>query len=128
MRINGKTFSWDWSKPVSSNLDRYDAYFVLNSKAEAWFHFPALIENAWADELFRIKAAGLQLYFVVTATGEMGGQLYRLNDKVKEMVTLCEAPEPPAGQGDPFLKAIWQGTPSTPFFWTVNLHSYCLYV
>lgn len=110
IRINGKTFSWDWSKPVSSNLDRYNAYFGSNSKAESWFHFPALIENAWADELFRIKAAGLQLYFVVTATGEMGGQLYRLNDKVKELVTLCEAPEPPAGQEDPFLKATLRGT------------------
>ena len=71
---------------------------------------PEIITSAWADNLFRIKAAGLQLYFFVSSVGEIGGELYRLNTKVKEMTILCEAPEAAAGQDDPFLKAVLQGT------------------
>jgi hypothetical protein len=124
IRVNGKSFSWNWEAPVASNIDRYNKLFDVKNASTSWLHF-SLVETASADELFRIKAAGLQLYFVVTATGEMGGQLYRLNDKVKEMVKLCEAPEPPAGQNDPFLKAVMEGTAIAQKFETSILLKNC---
>lgn len=110
MRVNGKIFRWNWSKSTSENLRKYDALFNSKNKSTSWLRLPALIESAWADDIFRIKAAGLQLYFTVSRVGEMGGQLDRLNTKVKAMIALCEAPEPAAGDDDPFLKAVMQGT------------------
>ena len=109
IRVNERVFQWNLAKSVSENLHQYDSLFTAKNKSESWLNFPAFMDNAWADDLFRIKAAGLRLYFIASAVGEIGGQLDRLNSKVKAMTALCEAPEPPAGQDDPFLKAVTQG-------------------
>jgi hypothetical protein len=120
LQFNGKQFQWNWKQSTTENLKRLDAVFIShemrtstasffsNSWSNSWSNL--LLNDAWADELFRIKAAGLQLYFIVGALGEAGEQLYRLNSKVKSMTALCNTPESSSLSDDPFTKAVMQGS------------------
>lgn len=110
--INGKRFQWNWYAKTDENLRRYDKLFVPSKRSHSQIQWPTIVTNVWADDghLFRIKASGLQLYFMVTSIGEIGGDLYKLNDQVKEMLTLCKSPEPASVDDDPFLRAVLNGT------------------
>ena len=103
MQINGERFQWNLLESESSNLSRYEKRFVKPEKAHV--HLP-LIREAFAGETaYSLRAAGLRLYFIATATGEVGEELYRINANVKEMRRLCELPEAPPGKEDPFTTA-----------------------
>ncbi len=111
--INGKRFKWDAARPAVENLNQYDRLFDSPGESGHGYlrHF---LKDAVADDIFRIKAAGLFLYFTVGALGEKGGQLDRLNAQIKEMANQCETPEPAEGEDDPFLASILSSTLSQP--------------
>ena len=105
IRVDGQIFRWNRKLPVEENLRVY--VHLFKNRQSSWA--PFFISTAYADELFRIQVSGLQLYFTVSAVGDVGGELYRLNATVKEMIGFCEAPEPAPGENDPFQKAILEG-------------------
>lgn len=102
--VNGQPFAWQADRSIAENLNRYDALFSVHHTRSLW------ISEAWAgvDDAISLKAAGLQIYFIVKTAGESREQLSRLNEQVLNMVALCQAPE--NGRDDPFTTAVLQST------------------
>lgn len=107
MLVDGKEFRADPKVSLEENLRRFDAMFSSGAGLE-------LVPSAWADDYVRIRAGGVWLYFLVTRTGEIGEQLARVGAEIAAFTRLCEQPEPPAGEKDPFMAEFGRRTLVNP--------------